>query len=177
MNKKFYISGSLPSNIDKEMPKLNEKAKEVCDKLIPVLLDSGEVHTAALIMRLGAHIINALAKMDLEVMPNNLKLYPFSINNDWSADKRSKLRETYIDKGDIFLMLGGTPGVQSGAYAEYMVAKKLGKLIIPIPCLGGAGSMIYDEICAKGDISPSYVALGSDDVDTVINAVKSIIAE
>ena len=183
INRNCFISGSLPQKRREEQENLENTARIFCRELSNILMELEIKINTCFGMLIGNYISFPITSSCVKngVSVNKyLQIYP--LDNRLSSKDATEFRRKIISKGKYFIAMGGSPSKTSGVYAEYLIAKDLGKIIIPIPLLGGCGEMIFNEITNLPTFQVDYPylynyteALSSQTEYIVAEAVKDII--
>ena len=188
LNNSCFISGSLPQENPEKQRDLENNARILCKFISEGLMkEKIKIHTC-FGMLIGNYIsfpITSYCVKHGESIFKYLQSYP--LDNALSSNDTKIFREKIIQKGKFFIVMGGSPSKESGVYKEFIIAKKLGKIIIPIPFLGGCGKLIYDEINSEVKketqypyligymeaLASSYPYIVSDAIISIIRSVSN----
>lgn len=175
-----FISGSLPQRKREEQAALEDNAREFFHILVKkLMLNKIKIYTC-FGMLIGNYIsfpVTSHCIKNGESVNKYLQTYP--LDNRMSANDMANFRNKIINRAKYFIAIGGKESNESGVYKEFLIAKDLHKIIIPIPLLGGCGKLIYEEIQNDSGSFPYlkiYLnALNSKDLNTVADTVLEII--
>lgn len=178
-----FISGSLQQQSRSLQTDLEDKARLFCREMVLNLMNNNmKIHTC-FGMLIGNYISFPITSECIKTgqsVNKYLQIYP--LDNRATPEEQENFREKIIDKGKFFIAMAGSATQKSGVYKEFLIAKKLNKVVIPIPFLNGCGELIYNEIKTDPAIDTKYPylhkymeALGSIDYKIVANAVLKII--
>lgn len=183
INRTCFISGSLPQRRREEQEELENTARIFCRELSNCLMDIEIKINTCFGMLIGNYISFPITTTCVKkgVSVNKyLQIYP--LDNKLSSKDATEFRNKIISKGKYFIAMGGSPTQKSGVYSEFLLAKELGKIIIPIPLLGGCGELIFNEIINSTTFQADFpylfnyvAALSSKTEYIVAEAVKDII--
>lgn len=180
--KHCFISGSLPQRRREDQASLEDNAREFCDILVKKLMSNNIKIYSCFGMLIGNYIsfpVTSYCIKNGESTYKYLQIYP--LDNRMSTNDMANFRKKIINKAKYFIAIGGKKSKESGVYNEFLIAKELHKIIIPIPILGGCGKLIYQEIKKDSSSFPylrKYLkVLNSNDFNTVANAVLDIILQ
>lgn len=147
LNNSCFISGSLPQENPAKQHDLEEKARILCKFMSEQLMrEKIKIHTC-FGMLIGNYIsfpVTSYCVKNGESVFKYLQSYP--LDNALSSYETKIFRKKIIQKCKYIILMGGSKSKLSGVYKEYEIAKKMKKIIIPIPLLGGCGKLIYEEI-------------------------------
>lgn len=154
LNRCVYISGSI-SDYSSEWPK--EKVDQLCYNISNSLVKRNLKISSGFGLGIGSNVINGaldeIYKTKFRHLNEHLVLYPFPhFSNEGTplAKRWTDYREKIISEAGICIFLfgnkieGDSVVIAGGVLEEFEIAKKMGKIIIPLPTTGDASKQIFD---------------------------------
>lgn len=185
----IFISGSISNYNDNWS---EEKVNKFCYKLSNLLVSNNYKVISGFGLGIGSSIINGaldeIYKTKYRHVSEHLGLFPFPQHDDGEkllAERWTENREQMISEAGVCIFIFGNKKVNgevvsaSGMMEEFQIAKKRGKIIIPIGSTGFGAKEIFDQMKE----SEKYDYLNNhwdnlekkEDVTEVFNTINDII--
>jgi len=167
-----FISGRLGDIA----PEIENDACNLCRQLSVGLLDAGYNICTGMGRKIGYFVagpsIQHLLENGYQHIERRLLIRPF--DDTMSEKKRTAYREKLIGDNRVAIFIYGHSsynGRSKGVWEEYQIAKKLGKVILPIGATGFESRLIWQDVKAHLTSYP-YLETSIEDLLTECNAQK-----
>lgn len=187
----IFISGSIHQP---EMEWNNNSIHEFCYDLSGELVKNNKKVLSGFGLGVGSNVINGaldvIYKSKYKNMNEYLLIHPFPQLTYGHADLKSRwtdYRNNIIKDSGICIFIFGnklendTVVIADGMLEEFEIAKKLGKLIIPVGATAGAAKKIYEEMLSEKELYPYldnyWEDLNCQEHQNLIKTIMKIIRE
>lgn len=185
----IFISGSI-SDYNENWSQ--EKVNQFCYSLSGSLVSKDHKIISGFGLGVGSSVINGaldeIYKNKYRHVSEHLGLFPFPQHDDGGkslVERWTENREQMISEAGVCIFIfgnkldNGEVVIANGMLEEFQIAKKRGKIIIPIGSTGFAAKKIFDEMKKSGDypyLNDYWDVLeNEEDVIKVVNTINKII--
>lgn len=185
----IFISGSI-SDYNENWSQ--EKVNQFCYSLSGSLVSKDHKIISGFGLGVGSSVINGaldeIYKNKYRHVSEHLGLFPFPQHDDGGkslVERWTENREQMISEAGVCIFIfgnkldNGEVVIANGMLEEFQIAKKRGKIIIPIGSTGFAAKKIFDEMKKSGDypyLNDYWNVLeNEEDVIKVVNTINKII--
>lgn len=191
LNKTVFISGSIST-----FPKYwgEKEVNTFCYNLSKYIVSEGYKVTSGFGIGIGSSIINGaldeIYSSKYKHVDEHLSLYPFpqiEEENKSLKERKTKYRNTIISNSGICIFVfgnkikNGKTVKADGMLEEFKIAKKLGKIIIPIGNTAEAANQIFRDMKKQRKLYPYlenfWSILENGKNDNVISKISEIIKQ
>jgi hypothetical protein len=190
LNNTIFISGSISSYTENIWDK--QKVDEFCYKLSKKIVKENHKVVSGFGLGIGSSVINGALD---EIYTNkykhineHLNLYPFpqiEIGQKTMKERWTDNRYNMISDSGICIFIFGNKIEDekiinaNGMIEEFEIAKKLGKIIIPVGKTGNAAEEIFEKMQAEADLYPYlenyWEKLMNEEAPDLISTISEII--